>query len=191
MEGLVAWLKSLIFLVIFASFIELVLPQSTMNRFIRFIVGLFIMLAVLQPFITWFEKIRDPAAINVMAHSLQHLESENKPAQNFPNQKQQQLAKQLYEQELAQQIRAFVKQLEGVADAEVVVAASNEPKEQGKVEKVIIRLKEKSLIQPVDPVSIERKEKKEQSLSPAAEKAKRSVSEIYQLGPNQIEIYSL
>ncbi|MGI6093322.1 MAG: stage III sporulation protein AF, partial [Negativicutes bacterium] len=44
-----AWIKDIILVVLFAAFMELLLPSSSMQRFIRVIMGLFIMLTILNP----------------------------------------------------------------------------------------------------------------------------------------------
>lgn len=114
------WIKNIIFVVLFASFLELLLPSSSMQRFVRVIMGLFIMLAILNPIIgavqhlTSKDQIPTFAAtsgdLNVITNEVNHVTSERNA-----------LSLELYKKELSQQIRILVMAMDGVADANVVV----------------------------------------------------------------------
>lgn len=113
------WIKNIIFVVLFASFLELLLPSSSMQRFVRVIMGLFIMLAILNPIIgavqhlTSKDQIPTFAAtsgdLNVITNEVNHVSDRNA------------LSLELYKKELSQQIRILVMAMDGVADANVVV----------------------------------------------------------------------
>lgn len=49
MSWLNDWLKQLILIILLASFIELLLPSQTMQRYVRTVIGLFLLLALLSP----------------------------------------------------------------------------------------------------------------------------------------------
>lgn len=55
LDAAAAWVRQLIFLALFASFFELLLPSGALQKFVRVIVGLLIMLAVLRPAAEFFE----------------------------------------------------------------------------------------------------------------------------------------
>jgi len=53
MEWLAAWLKQLIAVVLLASLADLLLPGRSMQRYVRLVAGLFVLLAVLTPILEW------------------------------------------------------------------------------------------------------------------------------------------
>lgn len=136
------WIKEIILVVLFSSFLELLLPNSSMQRFVRVIVGLFILLAILNPFIGFMEKQLTPAQLPAIAHVENKLTDANvQRAVNSVAEKREQLAADLYIKDLSKQMRATVMSIDGVADARVsVVVESVEPesKRTGKIKKVFI-----------------------------------------------------
>jgi len=119
-DAISAWIKNIILLVLFASFLELLLPTSSMQRFIRVIIGLFIMLAILNPVIDiiqnrWFNE-QIPALSTNSTNSETVLNKANMVAGE-----RERLSYDIYKKELAKQIRATVIAIEGVADAQIAV----------------------------------------------------------------------
>ncbi|HEY8528298.1 MAG TPA: stage III sporulation protein AF [Paenibacillaceae bacterium] len=53
MEWLAAWLKQLIAVVLLASLADLLLPGRSMQRYVRLVAGLFVLLALLTPILEW------------------------------------------------------------------------------------------------------------------------------------------
>ncbi len=49
MDALAGWLKQLIAVVLLASLVDLMLPNRTMQRYVRLVAGLFVLLAILTP----------------------------------------------------------------------------------------------------------------------------------------------
>ncbi|SHE45744.1 stage III sporulation protein AF [Seinonella peptonophila] len=49
MEWISDWLKQIILLVLIATFIDLLLPQQSLSRYVKLVLGLLIILAILQP----------------------------------------------------------------------------------------------------------------------------------------------
>lgn len=115
-----SWIKSIVFVVLFASFLELLLPSSSMQRFIRVIMGLFIMLAILNPVIDIAQNYLMPIQIPVFstnsAQSMVILNHAKGTAEE-----REQLSVEIYKKELSQQMRVMITALDGVADAKVVI----------------------------------------------------------------------
>ncbi|MFC4599199.1 stage III sporulation protein AF [Cohnella hongkongensis] len=55
MEGLSGWLRQVIAVILLASLIDLLLPNRTMQRYVRLVAGLFILLTVATPVIQWIK----------------------------------------------------------------------------------------------------------------------------------------
>ncbi|MDF2572739.1 MAG: stage sporulation protein [Sporomusa sp.] len=195
------WVKSIIFVVLFASFLELLLPNNSMQRFIRVIMGLFIMLAILNPIINIIENKMTEDQIPTMATRSSSDLSAGGDILNAANHvagKRNELARELYVKDLSKQIRATVLAIDGVADAKVSVEIADTPPQQGTIGKI------KSVVVYIEPgiTADERKiakviirpdglEKTPESnnLSQAViDKIKRAVTELYQLKSNQVEV---
>ncbi|MBB6635531.1 stage III sporulation protein AF [Cohnella thailandensis] len=56
MAALTEWLKQIIAVILLASLVDLLLPNQTMQRYIRLIAGLFILLALVGPMLSWIKS---------------------------------------------------------------------------------------------------------------------------------------
>jgi stage III sporulation protein AF len=55
MEGLSHWLRQIIAVILLASLIDLMLPNRTMQRYVRLVAGLFILMTVVTPIMHWMK----------------------------------------------------------------------------------------------------------------------------------------
>ena len=133
------WVKYIIFVVLFASFLELLLPNSSMQRFVRVIMVLFIMLAILNPVIDMLQNHLTPAQVPVIsansANSAVILNNAKTVARD-----REQLSSEIYKQELAQQMKVMITALDGVADAKVVIDTnqSNNNKLSNRISSIVV-----------------------------------------------------
>lgn len=63
MDWLSQWLQEIIIIILIATFIELVLPSQSMQRYIKVVVSLFILLTLLSPIITLLQKGVEPNSL--------------------------------------------------------------------------------------------------------------------------------
>lgn len=56
MDFLSGWLKSVILIILLASFVDLLLPNQSMQRYVKTVISLFLLLTLLQPLLSLFEK---------------------------------------------------------------------------------------------------------------------------------------
>jgi stage III sporulation protein AF len=54
-EGLSDWLRQIIAVVLLASLIDLLLPNRTMQKYVRLVAGLFILMTVATPILHWMK----------------------------------------------------------------------------------------------------------------------------------------
>lgn len=204
-DSITIWVKGIVFVVLFASFLELLLPSNSMQRFVRVIMGLFIMLTILQPVIEimenkWTKDLQPALATR----------SESRPddilhAANHAVDKREQLARDIYKRDLAKQIRATVLAIDGVADAKVTVDLDSTD-EQGSKDKSIGRIKNVVIyIEPgitaderkIEKITVggpavrEASKNPEQLSTAVTDKVKRTVSELYQLKTGQVGVKRL
>ncbi|MBP2625546.1 MAG: stage sporulation protein [Firmicutes bacterium] len=186
------WVKYIIFIVLFASFLELLLPNSSMQRFVRVIMGLFIMLAILNPVIDVVQNHLTPSQVPVLsansASSIIILNNAKTVARD-----REQLSAEIYKKELAQQMKVMITALDGVADAKVVIDTkqSNNNKLSNMINSVVV------YVTPGNAASNSKIAKVSigQQIGGAADlnvelqnKIKRLITELYQLPKEIIEI---
>lgn len=121
-ETITSWVKGLIMLVLFAAFLELILPSSAMQKFIRLIIGLLIMLAILNPMIDFLTKDFKWKAIPSFK-----AQSSNEINLNLDGgkEKREQLIYTTYKKELENQMKLTVESLHGVKAVKVVLNMKN------------------------------------------------------------------
>lgn len=68
------WLKEIIFVVLIAVFIELLLPNRSMERYVRFVVSLLILLTILSPIIRLFSGDTEQKLATALADNINGLE---------------------------------------------------------------------------------------------------------------------
>lgn len=56
MDFLSGWLKSVILVILLATFVDLLLPNQSMQRYVKTVISLFLLLTLLQPLLSLFEK---------------------------------------------------------------------------------------------------------------------------------------
>lgn len=141
MGGIVAWVKGIILIILFATFLELLLPNSAMQRFIKAILGLFIMLTVLNPVVNFLQRPWDARDAAITALTPQNVDRAD--VSTSLTEAQHRLALAEYKKELAKQIRVLVTAVDGVADARVAVEVAEEQPEPayGRIKSIVVFVK--------------------------------------------------
>ncbi|GGA39752.1 hypothetical protein GCM10007416_10900 [Kroppenstedtia guangzhouensis] len=76
-ELLSGWLKQIVILVLIAAFMDLLLPNNSMERYIKLVMGLLIILAILSPVFQW---IRQDLDLNQLAFDTAQMKEEGLPS---------------------------------------------------------------------------------------------------------------
>lgn len=191
MSDITAWVKGIVLILIFATFVELLLPNGSMLRFLKVIIGLFIILAILNPVAHFLSRSWDGGEAAIAALTPQGGETADEV--RLPG-TQRRLAAAVYKQELAQQIRVLVTNTAGVADARVAVTVDEQGgppygritgiaifvkpgvrENYGQVQRVTIATRAEGAVRnKLDEVTVG--------------KIRRSISEFYHLSPDIITI---
>lgn len=191
-EAVSLWIKDIILLVLFASFLELLLPSSGMQRFIRVIIGLFIMLAILNPVIDLLQNDWDSRQVPALSTNSTGARSVLNSAGKLAGEKEQ-LVVATYKKELGRQISATAAALEGVAEARTAVELEHLENTAltGKISRVTI------YIQPgvsashskIKKVAIGEAQAAQRELTETLkQKIITTVSELYQIPGERIEL---
>ncbi|WP_285717757.1 stage III sporulation protein AF [Pelosinus sp. IPA-1] len=191
------WVKYIIFVVLFASFLELLLPSSSMQRFVRVIMGLFIMLAIMNPIISIVQNHLIPTN-QIPALSTNFGNSIMNDSMNMSNDREK-LSLELYKKELAQQMKILVMAIDGVADVHVnieVNTVKNSSIVSG-IESVILYIKpglsaKDRKVAAVSKITIgEQKDKSEDPYIDLKKRISEIVTELYQIPKEKIEVKTI
>ncbi|MGA8941739.1 MAG: stage III sporulation protein AF [Thermoactinomyces sp.] len=159
------WLKQIVLLVLIATFIDLILPNSRLDRYVKLVMGLLIIMAVLGPI---FQLLSDDLDLRSLAFlpsvpAFSQMDSMEEIEQNSKTlkQEQQQIVRQQAELRLGEAIKTELEKhfpVE-VKKAEVKLQISSNASEN-EVEKIHVSLlpqkSESSLgMKPVEPVNID------------------------------------
>lgn len=185
MELIINWVTGIVFAALFATFLELLLPASNMQKFVRVIMGLLIMLAILNPVIAYVENKPTAAAVAAftpLEPDMKILDERTTAAIN----KREHLIQIIYQRDLAKQMQSLVLGIAGISHAEVEVRCSNIKERLSKIETVhvLIRLKQHNYI--VDKVVIGSSPIKAKVPAEIANTIKRRLSELYYIKHDQI-----
>lgn len=119
--ALTGWIKGIIYIVLFAAFLEFLLPSGQMRKFIRVIIGLFIMLAVLNPIVTILGRGQTDELLPAWRDLSRDDRKNKQPLAENLVVTEQEMTRDVYKKELSRQIRAVVMTIAGVGDAHTSV----------------------------------------------------------------------
>jgi stage III sporulation protein AF len=184
------WIKYIIFIVLFASFLELLLPSSSMQRFVRVIMGLFIMLAIITPLIDLVEHHIMPGQIPAISAGSMSSSNMINTAQSTAHEYEQFTA-EIYKKELTQQLEVMIMAVDGVAHAKAVIDINPANHTAGNMIKhIVVDVTPGSAVgSRIEKVSIGTSPPVVAEVhSELANKLKKMIIELYQLPQDGVEI---
>lgn len=194
--------RNVALIVLLAGFLEMLLPSSEMKRFVKVVMGLFILVSILNPLLSLFQK---NSVYEVTAWQDPNQEAELASIISNGEQLSQELneeAMEVYSKRMAKQIEAVTKLIKGVSwvEADVEVSKESEKIEYDNIKRVVLvigtgenELKEKEKIIEINSIEIKPKGAGEMGLTdPEEEHLKQQVQDIlkdfYNLRDDQIHI---
>lgn len=191
------WIKYIIFVVLFASFLELLLPSSSMQRFVRVIMGLFIMLAILNPIIGVVQQyLASTAQMPALSTNAGNSLSIINEAKGVVNERDK-ISLEMYRKELSQQMRILIMAIDGVADTNVVVDIKTMNQKVTGIHSVVVYVKpgisaNNAKVATIEKISIgEEKGKTEELYVDLKKRIIDVITELYQIPKDKIEIKML
>ena len=162
--------KNVAIIILLTTFLDMLLPNSTMQRFVKVVMGLFVMVAILNPILNLFET--DFELSSWQLASLPQYKVETVLAKGEEMAKiQEEQALVEYKSRLEKQMEALIKLVPNIAFVKCEVVL--EPVEQigsiGKIEKAIVWVttgedtSSEQFVEPVEPVYVTIGKDKEQS----------------------------
>lgn len=151
LEGFYGWINTIVVAIIFAAFVEMLMPSNNMKKYIKLVLGLLIMAVILEPVLQYLNKGYSLSGYsfkytNILDSSYIKQESE------AYSQKQQDSVVKLYKQNLEDKMAEGIKKLVSNKDASVSVDIVDNinDKNFGDINKVTVTLKD--IIKKVDKV---------------------------------------
>ncbi|RNC29266.1 MAG: hypothetical protein AWM53_00619 [Candidatus Dichloromethanomonas elyunquensis] len=195
MEGLKALIRNLAFILLLATFLEMLLPNKSMRGFVQLVMGLFVIAAVLHPlagFMSWDFTNTIPAWIEVSSADLPVLAPGGNPAEAGKS-----AVREQYQKILVSQIQALVGTIDGVAGSEVNITLEKDEdgfNDYPRILKINILYSEKTgtiiPVNPVEPVIIGGDPGKKGNISDSgkAQQIKKQVSSLMQIPEDVITV---
>ncbi|MFF0826937.1 stage III sporulation protein AF [Brevibacillus sp. NPDC003359] len=163
MTWLTLWLKKIILLVLLAAFLDLILPNTTLQRYVKMVMGLILLLTIISPVFSLFSLSQEDLAFRLDRYQ-QEL---NKPASaewkritdKLLGQQNQQMTAYVQTQ-VASSVKASVKEQYGVTVEDVTITVNQQNPEQPTLERIELVVadtnkeeqKGQSTIEPIKPV---------------------------------------
>ena len=142
METIRIIVKSVVVIIIFAAFLEIILPRSDMKRYINLIIGLFVIIAVLNPFLTLLNKGISFDVLNIDTNTTAS-DTQNliQRGQDLAGAQRTQAAEE-YKEKLSRQIAAMagLYQKDRVSAVEIEMVEDSANPDFGAIRKVILHL---------------------------------------------------
>lgn len=187
------WLKNIVLVVLFASFLDLLLPSSGMQRFVRVILGLLILLAVLSPVIDLLQGRLVPEPLPALSGQTKAAGEKVADGVQRVVRERDRLAVEQYKKDLVRQMRAVVMAVDGVADARVSVELAQATAERpGAVARVIVDVLPGPAAEDRKVAKVEigqAADRRDSELRAVVrDKVVRTVCELYQLSAGQVEV---
>lgn len=125
---------------ILAGLLEMMLPQRSMSRYVRLVLGLFILVAILSPLAESFSRgeVLDVIAWDLRPQSVEV--GSASPAQTWATASEE-AALEIFRKRVASQMRALISLIPGVKTAEVEVEVEQDKSQIGKILGVVVTVK--------------------------------------------------
>ena len=198
------WIQNIAMIIIFSSFVELLVPRNNFKKYTQMIMGLMIIFSIIQPITS---VIRDPTPFHLIV-SQHELNVDQIGIQNqvaWLSKEHEKQAIKVFQDKLQEQIKEQVKNETSVKDAEVTVVMNTNVEEQefGQIQEMHISItpqnsdimgKDKIVERvKVSKIDIDPKRTMKENTNSLEEvvvikNIKNSLSSFYNLSPSNINI---
>lgn len=172
MTWLTLWLKKIILLVLLAAFLDLILPNTTLQRYVKMVMGLILLLTIISPVFSLFSLSQDDLALRLDRYQQ---ELDKQPDADWKRVTDKLLGEQneqvtdYVRTQVESAVKAKVKEEYGLEVQRVQIQVNNQNPQQPAIAKIELQVGEAvpdrqqkqgagspiQPIQPVEPVSIQ------------------------------------
>lgn len=159
MEFISNWVKNIVYIIIFIVFLEIILPNNSMRKYVKVVAGLLVMVVILTPFTQLFNRhfnLQDVMSKYYVDMNQIDVKNQNHLLEGQQNE----LTMKIYKERIATQIKNQVERIvdDGDAEVEVDVNMDTEDESYGEIGGVDIIFREKALdqgmIEPIEKIEI-------------------------------------
>lgn len=158
MEIIKSIIRNIIVIIILASFLEMLLPSSPMKRYVKLVMGLFIMVTILGPILSLVDKNYSFELGSYQINSDEQINDILKKAKNI-SETNKQKAKEEYQLVLSKQIQGIAQLNEGLKIVDAQIKLKEENQSSG-----IVGIDEVTLVVDKENNTAQRKSSKEKSI---------------------------
>lgn len=155
------WIKNIVVVIILAMFLELLLPKSEMQRYVKMVLGLLVILLVLNPVLDLIKQDFNYGERVLEIQNTMELDNIMTVAQNLEQNNKKNILK-TYKKGLNKQIEAQVMTFDEIKEAEayVIIDENMESENFGQIQEIKLCLQfdteqsNTSIIEPIEKIEI-------------------------------------
>ncbi len=193
MDFMYKWVYMIVVIIVFTTFMDILMPNGNMKKYTRLVLGFLIMSVILTPLFKLLRKDIDITGLSLKYENLIEANSlKNQGADTDYASKQLEATSNLYkanlEENIEKQVYKYSDYKEASVKVEIIEDALSE--DYGKVEKITLHLtKDKNKVKKVDKISLKPiEEKKNKEILNKDNKLIKKISDIYGVDAKNIEI---
>ncbi|HHW28774.1 MAG TPA: stage III sporulation protein AF [Syntrophomonadaceae bacterium] len=194
METIYLIVRNIIFVVLLAVFLEMLLPLKETRRFLEVVVGLFVVLSILNPLVSWLHDEEPEQAYLQMEKQEGELEGILEQGKELQQVQSEQVSA-AYGEQLEQQICAAAQMVSGVSGASADLVFSTDTQDNQLIlERVhLVIEKEEKDVAPVQEVKIGSKpvepgQDDETGDQEVVEQVRNTIVALFGLQPEQVVV---
>lgn len=162
MTWLTLWLKKIILLVLLAAFLDLILPNTSLQRYVKMVMGLILLLTIISPVFALFSMSQDEVALRLDRYQ----EELDKPSDEEWKRITGKLLGHQHEQvnayvqaQIAASVRESVKHEYGMDVQHIEIVMNQDNPEQSVLQRIELVVGEiaaakEAAVQPIQPIQI-------------------------------------
>ena len=177
-EQIKIWVKNIVLIILLANFIEMLLPNSKFRGYIRVVIGFFVILVIIVPFIELLNFRVDDLNLSLIQHQPGQNLEDILAAGNRLREDEIKQRKQDYKKRFTGQLEAVINLNSKLEDPQIEVMLN----ENNEVQKIII-----NTTQGIDPVQVDLKESTRKEELPQ-QHLKELLINLYGFDKEQIEV---
>lgn len=155
------WLKKIILIVLLAAFLDLILPNTSLQRYVKMVMGLILLLTIISPVFSLFSMSQDELAVRLDRYQEEFqkpADAEWKRITGKLLEHQHEQVKAYVEEQLAASVRETVKQEYGLDVRHIEIVMKQDNPEQPDLERIELVIADQAAgdqpIRPIQPVEI-------------------------------------
>lgn len=186
--GISSWASSIVIAVIFATILEMILPEGNNKKYVKTVIGIFILFTIISPVIS---KV---AGGNINIQNLANtIEFQNENIKPVSKMNTEDTIQQVYIDNLKTDLKNKLQEKGYIAKDVNIKANMAKGEKYGKIENISFKLeKKKEAVEEVNEINIdinEKNEKENNFTKEEYEEIKNHISSSYEISKNIINIY--